>query len=283
MVDSSGSVYGTTAWGGTGDVGTVFKYTRGAGYQVLASLARGAGGKITFAGVALDGESGAMYGSTLRGGDPVCNCGTIFKIDPATHAMETLHTFVGSDGANPRATLTIDSGRVYGTTYSGGPGDTGTPFSMKTDGTEFAMQLPTEGRIFESGLAKDAAGHFWGVAALGSTAAPNGGIFEVDESGVYHWRHSFARAAGYLPTGTPLIGLDGLLYGTTAIGGAKGCGTVYQFNMKTYQLTVLHEMADDEGGCDLPSGLAQDAAGALYGVAQYGGKYGSGTVFRLTP
>lgn len=42
-----------------------------------------------------------------------------------------LHNFTGTDGANPYATLVVDSnGLLYGTTYSGGSANVGTVFTL---------------------------------------------------------------------------------------------------------------------------------------------------------
>src|SRR6266436_5454669 len=47
-----------------------------------------------------------------------------------------LHSFTGSDGATPYATLTVSGNTLYGTTKDGGLGS-GTVFRINTDGTAF--------------------------------------------------------------------------------------------------------------------------------------------------
>ena len=49
----------------------------------------------------------------------------------------TLHSFTGSDGANPEAGLIISSNTLFGTAASGGSSGNGTVFKVSTDGTGF--------------------------------------------------------------------------------------------------------------------------------------------------
>jgi uncharacterized repeat protein (TIGR03803 family) len=65
--------------------------------------------------------AGNLYGTTLFGGDAVCNCGVVYKIDPAGN-QTILHTFLGStDGSYPTSTITLDrDGNLYGTASEGG-------------------------------------------------------------------------------------------------------------------------------------------------------------------
>ena len=73
-----------------------------------------------------------IYGTTFLGGDPNCACGTIFQLLP-NGTFSTLHTFVGTDGANPIGNLIADAnGSLYGTTSQGGVGSlaAGTIFKL---------------------------------------------------------------------------------------------------------------------------------------------------------
>jgi uncharacterized repeat protein (TIGR03803 family) len=78
----------------------------------------------------------------------------------------------------------------------------------------------------------------------------------------------------------------GNLYGTTAAGGTgafgNGYGVIFEFNIATPTLTVLHTFTGPDGGAP-ESALALDAQGNLYGTTTLGGAYGYGNVFKLTP
>jgi uncharacterized repeat protein (TIGR03803 family) len=89
----------------------------------------------------------------------------------------------------------------------------------------------------------------------------------------------------------------GNLYGTTGEGGnsahcslGSGCGTVFMLaapagSVTTWTHNVLYsfqgESAND--GSSPQGNLVFDSKGALYGTTASGGKYGHGTVFKLTP
>lgn len=78
----------------------------------------------------------------------------------------------------------------------------------------------------------------------------------------------------------------GNLYGTTLIGGAHACGTVFEWDATTGKNTVLYNFcsAPNYTDGDQPwAGLIQDTAGNLYGTTFQGGAQGAGTVFELKP
>jgi uncharacterized repeat protein (TIGR03803 family) len=95
---------------------------------------------------------------------------------------------------------------------------------------------------------------------------------------------------------------EGNLYGTSPIGGPSagggengclsGCGTVFQLTPQqdgTWTETVLHDFCSTADIATCPdgaipiAGLFRGRAGALYGTTQYGGVYGMGVVFELSP
>lgn len=102
VLDSSGNLYGTTVWGGTGDsacgplsCGVVFKLTPSTGGTWTETILEtfddiATDGANPVGGLAIDSE-GHIFGTTLDGGsgtclnyngDPVATCGTVFAINP---------------------------------------------------------------------------------------------------------------------------------------------------------------------------------------------------------
>jgi uncharacterized repeat protein (TIGR03803 family) len=72
------------------------------------------------AGTLLIGADGMLYGTTRRGGG-ACSCGTVFRFDPASGTLETLHQFDDADGREPWAGLVADGqGNFYGVAEYGG-------------------------------------------------------------------------------------------------------------------------------------------------------------------
>jgi uncharacterized repeat protein (TIGR03803 family) len=124
--DAAGNLYGTTAYGGTSDNGTVFKLNAGGKYKVLYSFT-GANGANPKAGLIRD-AAGNLYGTTLKGGSS--DHGTVFKLDASGH-QTVLHSFAGADGSYPSTGLIRDAaGNLYGTTAFGGASDFGTVFKV---------------------------------------------------------------------------------------------------------------------------------------------------------
>lgn len=130
--DKQGNLYGTTFYGGTYNLGTVFKLDSSGNETILHSFGEGKDGQNPAAGVILDKE-GNIYGTTEYGGaySNATTDGTIFEI--STSGAETvLHNFnYFTDGANPLAGLVMDAkGNLYGTASEGGKYYLGTIFEL---------------------------------------------------------------------------------------------------------------------------------------------------------
>jgi uncharacterized repeat protein (TIGR03803 family) len=137
VFDKSGNVYGTTDIGGPNGYGTVFKLTSGSDGRwketILHGFTQGADGDHVSAGVVMD-KAGNLYGTTIAGGDPNCDCGVVYKLSPGSNGKWTytvLHRFTGYDGAEPDANLILDNkGNLYGTTATGGAHGGGVVFQV---------------------------------------------------------------------------------------------------------------------------------------------------------
>ena len=152
-------------------------------------------------------RTGALYGTTYRGGDSSCGdgCGVVFKLTPPSRGSETwketvLHFFSdrAGDGWWSWSSLIEDRhGALYGTTGSGGimscGGDTGCGIVFKL-------------------------------------VPPSGHRTTWREDILYRF-HGISAADGQGPAAGLTAGPDGTLYGTTEIGGGgmcfNGCATVF--------------------------------------------------------
>ncbi len=113
---------------------------------------------------------------------------------------------------------------------------------------------------------------------------------------------SFNVTNGAYPYSSSVVqGRDGNLYGTTSIGGANngcgghsGCGTFFQYNPSTQQLTVLYSfctLSNCADGTNPQAGVVLSTNGNFYGTTAFGGStqscfagiVGCGTVFEITP
>jgi uncharacterized repeat protein (TIGR03803 family) len=136
--NASGNLYSTTY----GDLaldtgGTVFELRNEAGTWTEQALHtfidNGTEGYNSYSGLIFDG-SGNLYGTNYNGG--ANSYGTAFELKPTAGGRWTekiLHSFgSGADGANPIASLILDSsGNLYGTTFAGGLYDGGVVFQIK--------------------------------------------------------------------------------------------------------------------------------------------------------
>jgi uncharacterized repeat protein (TIGR03803 family) len=100
--------------------------------------------------------------------------------------------------------------------------------------------------------------------------------------------HSFGNGTdGYYPQAGLIFDAAGNLYGTTIGGGTYVGGTVFELTPTAgggWTETVLHSFNQNgTDGYSPHAGLIFDSAGNLYGTTRWGGTYGDGTVFELTP
>jgi uncharacterized repeat protein (TIGR03803 family) len=176
LADGSGNFYSTTVKGqGAKHRGTVFKLAADGTETILHAFGgrRNGDGAYPYASLIADG-SGNLYGTTLKGGAPDCDCGIVFRLAP-DNTETLLHVFAGKkggDGAYSYAGLVADmGGNLYGTTWGGGGDcDCGTIFRIAQDGTETVLHAfadGSDGAYPMGGLALDKKGDLYGTTFLG--------------------------------------------------------------------------------------------------------------------
>jgi uncharacterized repeat protein (TIGR03803 family) len=297
--DSTGNLYGTTIYGGTGNRGTVFKLTKsGAGYveSVLYSF-QSTGGTEPSSSILID-NSGALFGTTPYTGNQGC-CGTIFQLIPngKTYTQNTIATFGGYEGENPAAGLIADrAGSMYGTAEFGGTTGNGTIFKVTPSGSGYtftplySFQGGSDGSAPLASLVMDKRGSLYGTTFAGGSAN-NGVVFEFDQDGTERVLHSFeGKGDGANPTAALIIDKAGVLYGTAEAGG-NGGGTIFSLvpNNERYNFNVLYQFGGADGANPYGSVYA-GGHGILYGTTFNGGSgicgssgLGCGVVFQLRP
>jgi uncharacterized repeat protein (TIGR03803 family) len=297
-IDKAGILYGTTTADVSPYAGTVFKLDSTTGMlAILHAFSGGADGGQPNGGLVFD-NNGLLYGTTsLAGGsDPFNDKGTVFRLDPSTKVLSTLHVFVGADGGYPFAgLLTHGSSTYYGTTNS-------TIFALYPATQKltvlYTFNNPVDGGNPRAPLLSDKSGTLYGTAINGGRGAcPSvytqycGTLFKfIPATRELTLLHSFTGVDGAQPLSPLVADKNGVLYGTTSVGGAscpgissQGCGTVFRFDPVTKRLTTLHAFTGGADGAYLYSGLAIDGSGALYGTTEGGGAKGFGTIFKITP
>jgi len=231
-LDPSGNLYGTTEYGGANDKGIVFRLAPDGSFTVLYSFAGGVDGAYPVADVTLD-KAGNIFGSTGYGGDPNCDCGTIFKLSPFGQKT-ILHVFTTKHGGYPRGGLLLDqAGNLYGTgTGPGGRGGTkGALFRLAPNG-QFKTLIKFD-REFGGEplghLVMDEAGAIYGITHRSPDTYYDGIIYQWSPDGTRHQLHVFGGDRdGDVPEGGLVKDKVGNLYGVTFYGGDHERGTIFE-------------------------------------------------------
>jgi uncharacterized repeat protein (TIGR03803 family) len=287
---TDGNLYGTTEDGEANNGGgTVFKITANGTLTTLDSFDFTDG--YLPQGELVQATNGDFYGTTYEtyeGGDN--SDGTVFKIT-ANGMLTTLHSFDGTDGANPYAGLVQSTdGSFYGTAFDGGASGYGTVFKITPGGTLTTLHSfdGTDGEYPAAGLVQGTDGDFYGATYVGR--ANDGTIFKITPGGTLTTLHSFDGTDGANPLAGLIDATNGDFYGTTQTGGASnacasGCGTIFKITPGG-TLTTLHSF-DGTDGANPAGGLVQATNGDFYGTTEDGGASnacptGCGTLFEIT-
>jgi uncharacterized repeat protein (TIGR03803 family) len=272
LMDASGTLYGTTIYGGAyfspeDYGGTVFKLTPPSSSggtwteSILWNFGNGTDGQYLGNGSLITDANGNLYGTTIYGG--TYGVGVLFKLTPPPTSGDDWTESIlwnfgnGSDGVLPIAGLLMDaSGNLYGTTSYGGTYGVGVLFKLTPP---------------------PISGGNWAESIL--------------------W--NFGNGAdGQGPLAGLLIDTSGNLYGTTWLGGAYGRGTIFELSPlatsgNNWTELILWNFGNGTDGAEpYFGGLIMDESGNLYGTTYqggysgcsvFGGSGGCGTVFELTP
>ncbi len=188
-----------------------------------------------------------------------------------------------NDGSQPTFLVPFN-GVLYGTTTNGGASNEGIVFSVTPAGKEtilhsFAVTDGAEpvGPLYNVG------GLFFGTTISGGGPSSLGEVFTIDPgNGNFNvlYRFQGGSSDGSQPYGG-LVGLNGKLYGTTSGGGTNGEGTVFSITTGGVE-HVIHSfsLAATDGAQPMSTLIVVN--GALYGTTLGGGKFGEGTIFRVS-
>jgi uncharacterized repeat protein (TIGR03803 family) len=146
-----------------------------------------------------------------------------------------------------------------------------------------------DGAYPESNLTWDDAGNLYGTTYEGGLYG-HGTVFELSPLGGGGWNetvlYSFTGGTdGAYPSSNVIFDGVGNLYATTEWGGADGYGVVFELSplAGNWTETVLYSFGGAPDGDHPVAGLIMDTAGNLYGTTYFGGAYGNGSAFELSP
>jgi uncharacterized repeat protein (TIGR03803 family) len=278
---ADGSFLGTALHGGAHSHGTIFNVTTNGLLTTVYNF-----GSVTNGSIPLDGDQpwsgltlapdGNYYGTTYAGG--LNRIGVFFGV--TTNGMLLDDIPFESTGAPQGANLVSGlDGNLYGTTSS----SKGSVFSFTPGGTNLniihTFSGTNDGAVPMAGLTLDSDGCFYGTTSTNG-AYGSGTIFKITTNGLLETLYSFDGTNGRKPEATLVLGRDGKFYGTTLAGGSADNGVIFQFNTNgTY--ANLHSFMGVADGANPECGLTLGLDGNLYGVAEFGGAGGNGTLFEL--
>ena len=281
-----GNFYGTSA-GGANLTGTIFMVTPEGDESVLYSFSAtdddghnddGDGPR----GALLLGSDDNFYGTTYYGG--ANGTGTLFRFTPAGQ-FTTLYTFsattynsqleayVNDDGANPQAALAEGkAGLLYGTTYDGGPGGTGTIFELALAPIVTSAQVATGvvGKAFSYQITAADSPTSFGVQGLPAGFSVNAktGLISATPNAAGKFTLTLnAYGAGGKGSATLLLTIEGVPKITSATSATATVGQAF-----SYQITASGEPTSF-GVQGLPAGFTVNPqTGVISGTPKAAGK-----------
>lgn len=284
LLCDAGVLYGTTFYGGTNNLGTVFSMDAdGSDFQLVLTFT-GANGANPHHDVTL--ADGWLIGTTQKGG--ANDKGVIVKVRPDGSDATIIHTFAAGagNGVEPNGGLVYDGTFLYGMTHQGN-NTAGTIYKIKPDGTGFAIMHSCTGAANDASLPDGSlvlsGTTLYGMASRGG-AYVMGVAFKIETDGTgFSLLRSFGNDADldYLLGSFALA--DGTLYGVAFTGGADDCGGVFKLETDGSGYTELHAFSHASVNGSYPYASPIYSAGKLYGTANMGGSKDSGIVFACNP
>jgi uncharacterized repeat protein (TIGR03803 family) len=309
---ADGNFYGTTLNLGTGNKagGTVFKISPAGQLTTVYTFVADESGNYPngeFPNGLVEGNDGSLYG-TASGGT---SSGVVFKLSKAG-LIQVLHNFCSlpncADGANPAHLMLAADGNFYGDNLSGvlfritPSGDFKVLYTLSIARSEGPSSL---------GMIQASDGNLYGTTLGNVTVFTT--LFCMTLAGQFTVLHTLHYPD--FPTGPPIQGSHGKLYGTLSVGifDSNLSGTLYQelplsrlFISSVMQGSNLNLWATTPNATDAPNGairllstkgtllqtipfdgtngslpvgaLVQSSDGKLFGVTEEGGSVSQGDV-----
>jgi len=315
VFDTQRNLYGATCAGGVGANGTIFKLSRSKNWaQTTLHVFDGSDGYCPNGGLIFD-PTGNLYGTAPGGG--AHNEGSAFELQPGSSgwSFSDFYDFCRNypyncdDGEDPIAGFVMDgAGNLYDSAGGGTCHGYGVAFEFIPGSGAWNEDI-----LFDWGcrnydttrslapLIFDKDGNLYGTGADGRYRS--GAVFELTHT-PSAWKErllyqfcpgGFPCLDGAAPTAGVVLRGSGVLYGTTAGGGANSCGeaqcgTVFKLardRSGRWKEAVLYSFQGGRKG-NTPSGpVVFGRKGSMYGTTAQGGSPkcggGCGVVYRLIP
>lgn len=229
-------------------------------------------------------HSQELIGTSNSGGDS--DYGVLFSYNLSTDTFTKLFDFKGgsTEGRYPSGSIIQASdGKIYGMTAFGGIFDDGSLFEYNiSTGTYSHYDLFHIDGEYPSlnGLVEASNGKLYGLTQKGSIDS-FGILFEFDlTTKILTRKISLGGIPGIsgLAEGSLIEASNGKLYGMSRSGGENGDGAIYEYDIDTNTITVVHSLNEPDGRGPRGS-LMQASNGKLYGMTTIGGSNSLGVLF----
>jgi hypothetical protein len=220
--------------------------------------------------------------------------------------------YSGPPGSSPNGkALLVAPNKIFGTTYYGGDSNYGVVYELTYDNVSqtfsetvlYSFQGLQDGGNPAAGLKMDSAGALYGTASTTNNSRQGGTVFKLAPNGdgtysysVIHLFSGMMSGDGAYPNSDLTLEPDGVIFGTTVLGGPSNQGTVFQLCPPSlrnklcpapvpgqWTESIVYPFTGGSDGGQPYAGLAIDSQQNLYGVAYSGGVNNNGTVFELSP
>jgi hypothetical protein len=254
---------------------------------LLYDFTGGSDGASPGGSLVLDG-SGNIFGSAAMGG--ANHGGTLYEF--TNGGIQVLHAFPAFqlDGSSPGGVVSGSNG-LYGITASGGASRSGT-FYTTAGGYQVLHSFNSNPEGNPVSLTADQAGNPYVTASYVSYFCQQpGGEKELGTTSVFQmsppgWDPLNLMSFQQIDTSlSSWISTDasGNIYGTTDRYGGNFSGNVFKLTC-CWNYTDLHDFAGGTNDGAYPAASpVVDAQGNIYGTTQYGGLYGNGVVWEISP
>lgn len=284
LIEYNGKFYGTTPnGGGITDEGVIFEWDPSTNIYIKKFSFNGYNGSGPDCGLVL--SDGKFYGVTNTGGGQAQ--GVIFEWDPATNIYTKKIDLAdnpvdGYNGYTPTGTLTMNEGKYYGMTRSGGNYGKGVIFEWDPVTNIYTKKIDfngSNGNMPFNSLTLYG-GKFYGMTTLGGNY-DKGVIFEWDPvTNLYTKKIDFNGSNGYKPYGNFTIKNGGFI-GMTQHGGINDDGVIFEWDPLTNSYTKKYDFDNNNGYW--PSGDLTLKDGKYYSTAFRGGINDGGVIFEWDP
>jgi uncharacterized repeat protein (TIGR03803 family) len=237
---TDGNFYGVTDYVDNFQIGEFYKITPSGTYTPLYNFKTAVATAGTMASAVSRGTDGNFYGTTFKGGK---NYGAVFKATPAG-AVTGLHVFDGTTGSVAYNVMQSADGNLYGTCANGGPMNYGCLYKLTQTGAYTVLHNFTgpDGAVPVAGLVQGKDGYLYGATKAGGSTN-RGVIFRILPTGKSYqivWTRNANNMEGVYALSTPIFGTDGILYGTTYMGGTKNLGVFWGLDVTKIPYPVMN-------------------------------------------